>query len=295
MNGIRLLIGLFILIFYQVELQGQSKYPIRGTVYVRDGNSSRVNLLVDAESNSFKVPVDLDGNFVTYLDWNKKYNFCFSKIGYVSKNVLFSTYIPNSIDKSAIYPYDLLVEIFPVFPGVDTMFFKKPVAKIQFSDSFNDFDYDLDYHLSIRNKMNQINEKYSNWHFKKDKNNGISEIEVKQNQKEAVVIYQKTVEIAQPSKVIPARSTAIKKQSSEIHNDPFNLPPLKDHYPEGKSLEIYQLDGKQITRVIIKNGKYQKTFYKVKHNWGGLYYFVQDSPSNYRSISKYNFDKSTKD
>ncbi len=295
MNGIRLLIGLFILIFSQVELQSQSKYPIRGTVYVRDGNSSRVNLLVNTESNSFKVPVDIDGDFVTYLEWNKKYKFCFSKNGYVSKIILFSTYIPNSIDKSAIHPYILLVEIFPVFPGVDTMFFKKPVAKIQFSDSFNDFDYDVDYHLSIRNKMNQTNEKYSNWHFKKDKNNVISKKEVKQNQKEAVVRYQKTVEIAQPSKVISAKSTVIKKQSSEIHNDPFNLPPLKDQYPEGKSVEIYQLDGKQITRVIIKNGKYQKTFYKVKHNWGGLYYFVQDSPLNYRSISKYNFDKSTKD
>ncbi len=289
---------LFIVIFglAQGALYCQEMYAVRGTVYIKDGKADRVNLSVFSSDREKRIPVDIDGDFTTQLDWNNNYQFYFSKPGYISKKIDFSTIVPTNINESRLYPYQLLVELFPMFPHADTAFFRNPVAKIKYSDINNDFDYDLNYQLVVKEKVQKLKKDYQSF-LKQNISKPVpaKEIVVK-NQEVAALRYQKRVETSQKKKIVPVKTAVSRpeKDASNNESNPFGLPPLKALYPNGKSIESYKRKGKVITRIIMKNDNYQKAFYRVKHNWGGLYYFVQESPTYYRSISKYNFEKATK-
>jgi len=275
---------------------GQNQYLVNGTVLIRDGKVTKTSLKIKCGSKEIKVPVDINGNFITYLDWNVDYKLYFSKIGYVTKCVEFSTDVPESVSKSGIYPYEILVELFPNFPDVDTMFFKKPVARIHYSKDIEDFDYDLNYQLTVKRKLEETKEKYQKWLAQKSKiGDRTMDNSITENSREEIIRYQKTVEATGKVNSIPPAKTIARKPIDKEEENPFGVPPLKDTYPEGKTVETYLLTGKSVTRIIIKKGVYQKAYFEVKHNWGGHYYFVQESSGYYRSISEYNFDKSTSD
>ncbi|TLX73634.1 hypothetical protein E9993_14335 [Labilibacter sediminis] len=283
----------FFLILNGPELLCQDNYPVRGTVFVREGNASGINLTITTADTKEKVPVDIKGNFTALLQWHKVHQLCFSKKGYVTKIIEFSTKIPEDVAPKYIYPYEILIELFPIFPDVDTVFFKKPVAKIQYNKLYNDFDYDTEYLLSVKYKLDKVKTNYYKWKNLKEPAVKPKKEESTKKQNINAVQYEKSIEVKK-SKVVPEpTSSPIKEPIADTAKNPFNLPALKEVYPQGKSIEIFKLKGKQITRVIIQNGEFRKVFYKVKHDWGGLFYFVQESPSKYRSISKYNFQKST--
>ncbi len=271
-----------------------AQYPVSGTVFIRDGKSSQINLLVIHQDKKIKVPVDINGVFNTILDWNEEYQLCFSKRGYISKKIDFNTHIPESFPKDHLYPYQLLVELFPLFPNADTVFFRNPVAKIHFSNHAYDFDFDMDYQLVIKNKIDALKKDYAQWIKEGSTKPRPPKEVVSKKQKAAALDYQKGVEVAKNTKEVIAKTTMPNQINKiAVKKDPFGLPPIEKTYPEGKSIEVFELKGKVITRVVMKNGGYQKVFYRVKHDWGGLYFFVQEAPTYYRSISKYNFDKAT--
>ncbi|MCW3787641.1 hypothetical protein [Plebeiibacterium sediminum] len=292
----RIVIGfIFNLLVLHISGFAQSNYPVSGTVLIRDGKVTKTSLMVQSGSGEVKVPVDINGNFLTYLKWDTNYKLYFSKIGYVTKCVEFSTQLPSSVSKNTIYPYEILVELFPMFPDVDTMFFKNPVARIHYSEEINDFDYDLDYQLTVKRKLEEIKKKYQNWLIQKSKDDSRTiSSSLKKNPKEEVVRYQKNVETSKSITAVVPKTTVARKPTVKKEENPFGVPPLKSYYPEGKTVESFQLQGKTVVRIIMKKGPYQKAYFEVKHNWGGQYYFVQESPTYYRSISKYNFDKSVR-
>ncbi len=287
---------LLILALGMGTLNSQDKYPVRGSVFVREGKASKVSLTILLEQKTTRIPVDIDGNFTTYLHWNKNYQFYFSKPGYVGKKINFSTVVPGHVEKKYIYPYEILVELFPTFPNADTTFFKNPVAKIAYSNKINDFEYDLDYLLIVKEKINSFKNQYYAWRKQAVPPKTLTNNSITKTQEATALHYQKNVETKNPKTSTPAQSKVthnIKVPVIDKKNQ-FGLPPLKKSYSDGKFIEVYPLNAKVITRVVIKNGVYQKVFYKVEHNWGGRYYFVEESPGYYRSISKYNFEKATK-
>ena len=59
------------------------------------------------------------------------------------------------------------------------------------------------------------------------------------------------------------------------------LSELARKYPEGKTVENYNLKNQKITRIIINHNGVANEYRKVEHSWGGVYYF-----KNGQSISK---------
>lgn len=294
--GLNRFVFLYVLLFCVcAAAQGQNKYPVRGTVLIPDGKAIKVTLLVECENKNFRVPVSTDGNFVTYLNWDRDYILHFSRIGYVSKSVEFSTKIPADVKKSSIFPYEIVIELFPVFPNVDTVFYKKPVAKIHYSETIQDFDYDLDYQLSIQEKTEQTKIAYHKWvgmktYASEDLLNTRKNKIKSSSARPQISVDKPVMSDPVPEQVIAQVSVKTTKQEN-----PFGLPPLNENYPQGKTVEIHKVKGKQIMRVVLINGEEQRIYYQVNHDWGGKYYFILESSGNYRSISKYNFDKFTKD
>lgn len=54
---------------------------------------------------------------------------------------------------------------------------------------------------------------------------------------------------------------------------------LAKKYPQGLTEETYEEGGKKVTKRVIVDGSIGVEFKKVVHNWGGVYYFKNGSPT----------------
>ncbi len=65
---------------------------------------------------------------------------------------------------------------------------------------------------------------------------------------------------------------------------------LKEKYKDGKTVEVIEAKSKTTTRTIIKKDGKVNVYLKVKHNWGGEYYFIDNSPVKVQSITKHYYE-----
>ncbi len=277
---------LLFLVVLCVETKGQDQYAVTGSVYIIDGHVKGTTIRIESAGSSKiqEVPIDNHGHFYAFINWDQQYKFVFSKMGYVSKCIEFSTELPVEVDKETIYPYDLKVELFPVFPDVDTVFYKKAVAIINYNNTIHDFDYDLSYHLMVKNHVEKTSQDYKEWKSASEESM-VSE-DVFANRKDLNTNHESTY--CNPIVSQDTRSYIIQKSESEF-------PPLEKEYNEGKTVECFSYSNKEVTRVIIQKNHTLRAFYRVKHHWGGVYYFMETQPYMYTSISQTSYQKSTED
>ncbi|TAJ07909.1 hypothetical protein DMA11_22030 [Marinilabiliaceae bacterium JC017] len=267
------------------------KYLVKGRVLVDGGQFDKLKVDLIYESRSESISVTKDGHFIAMLNWNKIYQFSFQKAGYVSKIIDFSTLLPDNKSYVEADPYELKVRLFPMFDGVDTVFFKNPVAKIRFDKSLNDFASDQDYSLQVLNRIEEMKRKKSIESGKVVKR--ISEKEedtladkLKQENSHIKPTNQDNITLLHQIKEdVPLKEDSLKAWSI--------LPPLEEVYPQGKTVEEIVLPDRLVTRIIIKQGSSQRVFLMVRHNWGGVYCFLHESSHIYLCISKNLFEQET--
>jgi len=68
---------------------------------------------------------------------------------------------------------------------------------------------------------------------------------------------------------------------------------LKVIYPNKKTIEEIDKPGKHITRVIMHVDSTVAVYLKVKHSWGGLFFFIDNPGDELRSISEQYFNLMT--
>jgi hypothetical protein len=285
---------LFGLVFLlSVVCQAQDNYPVTGSIFVDNLDYQDVKLTIHQGPTTTHASISPSGHFAIQLQWNKSYWLTFSKPGYVNKIIEFSTKIPEQQDQS-IEPFHLQVRLFKVFEGVDTVFFKKPVGKIYFDEQVTDFRQDRDYDLEVLRHIEKMRQQAQQSISKKTrfpstptsaKKNTFKTKTPPEDILDSSSVIQNNPIILSPS---VEHETAYSSSQS-----PGWLPPLKPHYPEGKTVESFQSEGKSITRTIIRLKNEYKVLLKVEHNWGGVYYFLDESPLIYRSISKQLYDNLT--
>lgn len=286
-----LLLRLVFLFFTSNQVYGQKPYPVEGQVIIEEATFHSVSVLVtDSDNRLFSINVNDNGLFDFQLNWNKVYFFHFKKPGYVSKIIEFSTFVPDSKNCDQIEPYRLKVRLFKMFPGVDTVFFKNPVAKIQYNTQFDDFDYDMDYSMQVKYKIDGMFQKSSSESVRqKDElqnNEGENDRVSKKNGMSSGHSNANTNKINK-SKNNPSRQRPLTNPSNS------EIPQLKESYPQGRTLEEFVLPGKTITRIVMVDNNKRTVFLKVKHNWGAVFFFKDESPM-YRSITKQVFERETR-
>ena len=57
-------------------------------------------------------------------------------------------------------------------------------------------------------------------------------------------------------------------------------------YPQGRTDERFELEGRIIERTVFVDGIIRKVYYVVKHDWGAVFYFIDQADLGYRCISK---------
>ena len=120
---------------------------------------------------------------------------------------------------------------------------------------------------------------YSIWNRKREKMNSVE-----------VTPVDKTI-VADIS--VPNKDKKTEKKRNGDKNK-YNIPSLKNDYPVGKTVETFLVDNKQITRVIIRSPDKQNVFIQVKHPWGGVFYFIDESPLGIFSVTEDSFRRYTR-
>lgn len=254
----------------------QNRYLVFGKASVTEGSISGINAQLKTDNSSSSLQVNEKGEFKCELNWNQDYLFVFSKKGYIAKSIRFSTEVPANVNRNAIEPYMLLVELSPVMANVDTAFFENPVGFIRFDVSVNDFDFDRDYSLKVK-YSNPVQKKHNNRPVVQNKENP----NLNKNNKTAPTTQPTTNETIEPKKVVSKPKTLYAP----------DFPPLLDEYPPGITREEFNVPGRQVTRVVLNENRYLKVLLKVKHDWGVTFYFINEAPDYYRGISRETFIK----
>ncbi len=149
---------------WTIEVKGavtEYNRKLAGAVITVFANNSPVNTI-----NS------RDGKFDFNLSPDNDYTITFTKPGYITKRISFSTKnVPDERGKHGFDPYTSIseVDIIPLMKGGDfesraDQLLLQPVAKVAYSPTLNggkgDFTYDADYSASMREKLQKIIDDY---------------------------------------------------------------------------------------------------------------------------------------
>jgi hypothetical protein len=92
-------------------------------------------------------------NMKLKLEYGNEYLLSFGKEGYITKQILFNTSLPEGIDTTALEPYKIGVRIFKQYEGVNIVIYNQPVGFIHFIPQDEGFGYDTDYTKSILSEL----------------------------------------------------------------------------------------------------------------------------------------------
>ncbi len=223
---------ILVLIFLSgVLCYGQDVYYVNGKVFVEDNETNDITVSLIDNSLSINLPVTSSSSFSAKLKWDKKYHFKFMKSGYVTKIIEFSTFIPNG-HTHKIEPYSLNVKLFPVFEGVDRVFFKKPVAKVYFDSDINDFTDDRDYALQVVYAIEQMRKNVGNNLSSKIQS---ASLKTQITDSKKVVSNSNVIAIKSSSSVDSVKLIEVVVKQKRYSK--YFLPPLKNEYSKDRTVE----------------------------------------------------------
>ncbi len=155
LNGIFLLrmLGILLMLSFASTVKAQQPFlevPIK--LKIDDGNVDNASIVIQKNGTVVKTLTDLRKAKLE-LDFNTDYLITFSKPGYISKKISFSTKVPAERLKEGFDPFPFICELFKQYDGVNTVIFNQPVGKIGFSTKVDEFDYDVDYTKSIQSAL----------------------------------------------------------------------------------------------------------------------------------------------
>lgn len=116
-----------------------------------------------------KVVTSNGGKYILNLDLNAEYTIIFSKTGAISKSVMVDTKVPPSA-VTTVFSFKFKIDLFKQVEGVDAGDkLDKPVAKIGYSELYEDFDYDQKYSAARKSELEALKGDYAKAAAEKEK------------------------------------------------------------------------------------------------------------------------------
>jgi hypothetical protein len=96
------------------------------------------------------------GKFIINLELGHDYTIVFSKNGSFTKSVIIDTKVPDDYKKQ-IFSFKFKMDLFKAPEGSEQpKDAEKPVAKLSFSDMYEDFDYDAEYSKTRKTELESV-------------------------------------------------------------------------------------------------------------------------------------------
>ena len=125
--------------------------PLEGCSVSLFKGGSQLQLVTTGSSGKFKLRLDPNGDYEVRV----------TKSGYITKKFTITTFnVPAERGEGLFADFDVEIELFKIFPGLDYSVLNKPVAKIIYNPSpdVSDFDYDKVYTNQMRAELEKLKE-----------------------------------------------------------------------------------------------------------------------------------------
>ncbi len=214
----------------------------------KDGAPYRV---IDPNKSKYNMNLELGSTFL----------FVFSKVGYITKSVIFDLHIPPGREKEYFAQFLAEINLAPQ-PEDNIITYSQPVGMVKYSNSNGDFDFDKDYSATASEQQ------------KKDEKNSVPREKAPPPPKPEVVKPKATASIA-PSKPIPV---AIKKADYVPTPEKPKVVPQEPYIPpkpvvKNKEERIVQRDRLKITTVNVVIDGIDYNYRMEEYSWGGTYFY----------------------
>jgi len=189
-------------------------------------------------------------NMKLKLEYGNEYLLSFGKEGYITKQILFNTSLPEGIDTTALEPYKIGVRIFKQYEGVNIVIYNQPVGFIHFIPEDEGFGYDTDYTKSILSELeateNILIQKSKDEKEKEEKEALAKKKEIKREKEEKEKLTELKKELSQDS--IQVNSDINTKKEEVVIKDSVQI----------KKVTFGEGDEQPVTNLGIGDGEDQK-------------------------------------
>lgn len=219
---------------------------------VKDGDLKNSRITITKKGAPYKVIEPEKGGYAVDLTLGYEFEFTYTKVGYITKIILVNTHVPEHREKGIFAKQISEVEL-EKQPDDHAIHHSLPSARIAYSDSKGDFDFEKNYDP----KAEKANKNEKNSSAQKSKSNSSA---ITQNKSTPIVVKQSETKLETPS-YKPAVKNRVEK--------------------------IIQQDDKKTTIITITIGGKDFIYRKEEYSWG--VYFYKDN----KSITENTFSNET--
>ena len=189
-------------------------------------------------------------NMKLKLEYGNEYLLSFGKEGYITKQILFNTSLPEGIDTTALEPYKIGVRIFKQYEGVNIVIYNQPVGFIHFIPEDEGFGYDTDYTKSILSELETTeNILIQKSKEEKEKQDSDAQLKKKEDKKES----EKKEVIPEIKKELAQDSTTTNKENNNQKEEIATNDTVKNKKPT-----VGEGEEQPITNLGVGDGEDQK-------------------------------------
>lgn len=277
--------AMFFLIPY-LSVHGQEPLMVRGKIVDESGPLSNAHIQITRDSTETDVSkTNPSGEFVFFLDYENQYVVDFSKEGYFTKTIRVDTRLPEKQDPNKKQLVSLDLELIVNVSSNDKT--TPTLGEIFYDRTTKEFSYRSKYEENVVTNIKMTGFDYYN---------GPSEETIEETTDNAAKPKKSSLNELEARKVefynkIKNRRASMLKDNQQLGQQP-EYTPDDIHDPgvmKDTTLYRYSHHGMHVTEVIITTKKILKVYHKVRHYWGGVFYF-----RNYRPITKSLFQLETK-
>lgn len=148
-----LIIFIFVSLFFSKVNAAVPKSLVVPVLFTIENGNYDLSYLVVKKNGVALFTKTGEKNMKLKLEYGNEYLLCFGKEGFITKQILFNTSLPEGIDTTALEPYKIGVRIFKQYEGVNIVIYNQPVGFIHFIPEDEGFGYDTDYTKSILSEL----------------------------------------------------------------------------------------------------------------------------------------------
>lgn len=231
-------IVVMLLLLSTTILYAQEIHKVNFTLKLRitDGDLKNSQITITRKGAPYHVIDPSKGAYVVDLPLGFEYELTYTKLGYVTKTVLFNSHVPENREKGVFAKQfcEVLLEKQPEGPQISAI---QVIAKISYNKGIEDFDYEKDF--AVKTNKTEDSEKDS-----------------------PVKPKAKAPNLPHASAVKP-----LVKQSEIKPSPPSSKPSVKN-----KVEKIIQEDTRKITIVTFIIDSREYVYKKEEYGWGVFFY-----------------------
>ncbi len=260
------LLFLFVLLCFQnsVIAQDEPKFNVNFKLTIKTGDLKNSLITITKNGAPYRVIDPKGGYTVIDLELNSEFLFTCTKMGFITKTVVFDTHVPAGRETEDFAKFRAVVELNKQ-PEGQVVSYNQPVGRIKYSSSVNDFDYDKDYSATAEEMQ------------KKAEANPIPA------PKPPEPNPRPTTEVKTPPPLPPSKPIPVEVKQPEYKPEPPK-PKVKETPPpvapkvsnRNKDEKIIQESRRKLTLVTVTVDGVIYNYRKEEYAWGGVYYYRED-------------------